>query len=101
LIAVCHRKTFPLLPSQMTHEAIGDPPAPPTPSGPRHGHTSGAQSDVAANVAYPQAAGQQACSFAASGQNLPSPQTASQEEDRKMTGSFTLPTRPEPTITTA
>src|SRR5215813_1244951 len=36
----------------------------------------------------------QACSFAASGQNLPSPQTASQEEDRKMTGSFHPAHRP-------
>jgi len=42
----------------------------------------------------------QACSFAASGQNLPSPQTASQEEDRKMTGRLhpAPPGRSEPDI---
>jgi hypothetical protein len=96
-IAVCHRKPFPLLPSHMTDEIIGDPPAPSgrprarvmaTPAGHDQMSWPPPRSPAGSGPA------DQACSFAASGQNLPSSQTASQEDDRKMTGSFTLPTRP-------
>ena|SRR5215475_2739703 len=95
LIAVCRRKPFPLLPLQMTEETIGDPSTPSGhPSGPRHGHTRRGHDQTSwPPPRSPAGSGpaDQACSFAASGQNLPSPQTASQEEDRKMTGSFTGP----------
>ena len=88
-------ETLPLLPSQMTDETIGDPPASSgRPSGPRHGHTGRHDQKWWPPPRSPAGSGpaDQACSFAASGQNLPPPQTASQEQDRKMTGSFTRPT---------
>src|SRR5262245_5566886 len=79
----------------MTEDTIGDPSTSSGhPSGPRHGTPWGHDQTSWLPPHSPAGGGpaDQACSFAASDQNLPPPQTASQEEDRKMTGSFTRPT---------
>jgi hypothetical protein len=90
-IAACRRQPFPLLPSQMTDQIIGDPPAPSgrpparlmaTPAGYDQASWPPPRSPAGSGPA------DHACSLAASAHNLPSPPTARPgtrpEDDRQL-----------------